>query len=580
MPNDPLLYQALLTEKLRLITADPNEWQGFVRSLSRHYKYSFEDALLIYAQLPNASACAAMSVWNKMGRWVNRGARGIALLDASGKRLKLRYVFDVADTNSREGHLPRTWELTSDTYPAVLETLANAYAVKTEEQDLPAALSAAASVLASDNCNDYLEQLENCLLGSALAELNADDRKQAFIQTVTHSTAAAYLIRGGWEAEAAEYLNACKSCLSLFNTPETAALLGGAACDIAEMGLREIESTVRAEQKKWIRTFAKNGKVRDNGPTVQNPHHERSRKDEPDLQTERRLPTAEPDTGQTAPAEQVRADAPAQPQEPAPPVVSDDAGQRPADAPSAIDPNAGQRTGGADGGEPSRKAGRDRGTESLRPDGVDGADEQHPAQRGGAGADQLDLYLSESFYEPEPELPTVEQQIESIQQAEAENAPALSFSQEQIDAVLTGGSSVQQGKLRIYEQFQKHPSIKENADFLKEEYGIGGASGYAGRPDISYNAKGLYIGGMLWNKEAVFLSWKKVAQRIAVLIADDRYLTPEEKSAYEKYRAEKAGNAPGRITVTVWAIPFILAARNTPSPALTIPCGCMTKPSR
>lgn len=529
MPNKQQTLEQLQRDTLEKMVRDVPAWRGYLRSVSRHYKYPFENILLIHAQRPNAIACAQMQTWNKIGRWVNAGSRGIALLDTSGSRPRLRYVFDVADTNSSQGNPPRLWELSEQDVPAVRETLANTYGAYAADHSFAQILADTAVILAAENLTDYSDQLAACTAGTLLARYSAEDLNRVYTHVVQRSITAVLWERAGIDSTG--LLNDCRQYLPLFSTPETSSLLGAAVCDIAGMGLREIESTVRAAQKQRIRTFAKTPIVTDNGDKESHPTEERSQNHGTDVHETGRVSAARPDAGEPADAGQIRDAAPGVPEGEQAPAVSDDAGQRPADAASDAGAGAGRRDDTESDNTDGTEAGRDREPESPRPDGVDTPDEQHPAGGGGSDFQRPDLLLSEA------------DQKEQIQQAEDEQSSAFVVPQEVIDEVLLDGSGFAKGKLRIYEQFQKNTSTAENAAFLKKEYGIGGRFPIMEDWDLTYDGKGILL-RKNFREPSCKLSWAKAAKRIGELITADRYLTTEEQRQYREYRAEKEAAAP------------------------------------
>ena len=529
MPNKQQTLEQLQRDTLEKMVRDVPAWRGYLRSVSRHYKYPFENILLIHAQRPNAIACAQMQTWNKIGRWVNAGSRGIALLDTSGSRPRPRYVFDVADTNSSQGNPPRLWELTEQDVPAVRETLANTYGADAADHSFAQILADTAVILAAENLTDYSDQLAACAAGTLLARYSAEDLNRVYTHLVQRSITAVLWERAGIDSTG--LLNDCRQYLPMFSTPETSSLLGAAVCDIAGMGLREIESTVRAAQKQRIRTFAKTPIVTDNGDKESHPTEERSQNHGTDVHETGRVSAARPDDGEPADAGQIRDAAPGVPEGEQAPAVSDDAGQRPTDAASDSGAGAGQRDDAESDTTDGTEAGRDREPESPRPDGVDTPDEQHPAGGGGSDFQRPDLLLSEA------------DQKEQIQQAEDEQSSAFVVPQEVIDEVLLDGSGFAKGKLRIYEQFQKNASTAENAAFLKKEYGIGGRFPIMEDWDLTYDGKEILL-RKRFREPSCKLSWAKAAKRIGELITADRYLTTEEQRQYREYRAGKEAAAP------------------------------------
>ena len=261
------------------VTRNPVNWTSFLKTAAWNYKYPFQDQLLIYAQRPDATACAPIEIWNrKLGRWVNRGAKGIALIDDSGSRLSLRHVFDVSDTNSRYNRPPVLWSMQDRYAEAVTETLENSFGDLKNKSDIPAALVSAAFNAVEDNYADYLSDLMYCRENSFLEELDGLNVEVIFKDALRSSVAYMLLVRCGCPADKLFTSEDFQGVVN-FNTIDTISRLGAAASDISEMLLREIEATVKDLQKterKQIRTVAKN----------QSEEHNESRKDERDGEME------------------------------------------------------------------------------------------------------------------------------------------------------------------------------------------------------------------------------------------------------------------------------------------------------
>lgn len=535
----------LYRQSIREITSRPENWTSFLRSACRNYRLPFDELVLIYAQRPDATAVLPIegkNGWNKrFGRWVNRGATGIAVFDREyvhGTRLK--YYFDISDTHeSRFARPVPLWEVQPGQEADVIESLENCFGELESKENLASALLSTAKNAVEDNMQDYLSDLLISREGSFLEELDDLNVEVAYRNALQASVGYIFLTRCGLNADA--YLGREDFAPLLnFNTPETVNAIGVATRDIAEIGLAEISRTVRNLQragKNANRTFAETAKARYAENTERTNQPERSAEHGTDIYQSGRLPSAESGSTGTAAGElgQIRL---------APTFVSEGTPQDSVHESSHLgqadrapdgDRGSGAEPHGADRESDGGAGGRDGGTESPRPDGVGAQDERDPRLGGGSDPQGVNLQLT-LLPTPEEQQNTIE--AEAAAQA-AEKASAFSISQEDIDAVLQDGSGIENGKYRIYEQFQKSLSQSENAAFLKEEYGIGGAYPKiaASRIDEWHDGKGIRIsrGSISSPTASITLSWNKAAKRIAELIQLDRYLSPKEKEHYPAY---------------------------------------------
>ena len=535
----------LYRQSIREITSRPENWTSFLRSACRNYRLPFDELVLIYAQRPDATAVLPIegkNGWNKrFGRWVNRGATGIAVFDREyvhGTRLK--YYFDISDTHeSRFARPVPLWEVQSGQEADVIESLENRFGELESKENLAAALLSTAKNAVEDNMPDYLSDLLISREGSFLEELDDLNVEVAYRNALQASVGYIFLTRCGLNAD--EYLGREDFAPLLnFNTPETVNAIGVATRDIAEIGLAEISRTVRNLQragKNTNRTFAETAKARYAENTERTNQPERSAEHGTDIYQSGRLPSAESGSTGTAAGTlgQIRL---------APTFVSEGTPQDSVHESSHLgqadrapdgDRGSGAEPHGADRERNGGAGGRDGATESPRPDGMGAQDERDPRLGGGNNLPGTHLQLT-LLPTPEEQQNTIE--AEAAAQA-AEKASAFSISQEDIDAVLQDGSGIEDGKYRIYEQFQKSLSQSENAAFLKEEYGIGGAYPKiaASRIDEWHDGKGIRIsrGSISSPTASITLSWNKAAKRIAELIQLDRYLSPKEKEHYPAY---------------------------------------------
>ena len=548
-------YQ-LITELYRrtgiAVAKNPQAWQNFLAAACRNYKCRFDEQLLIYAQRPDAVAVAQLETWNKQfRRWVNKDSKGIAVFDPKGRRNTLKYYFDVSDTH--EGYYGSRpvpiWQMNERYEQAVMERLSDRFG-EMEGSDLASVLMETAKNAVEDNLQDYLSQLKDCTKDSFLEELDDYNVEVIYKRLAANSVAFTLISRCGLDTDGFFDREDFQEIVN-FNTPATINVLGIATSDIAEMTLREISLTIRDVQmaeKTQNRTFAQKTQARYD---IGREQPERSKYNERNhLHQTGRLSYSRPDISDRARASawQIRFDAQGlsgAAQESDLPQPADN-GQ--AERTSAPDRTDGTTTVGASDEAATSRTGRDRGTESESPDAVGRTDEQYSQSGGGSDTDRADLQLDRSYpaeesianeTEVRANLPTVEEQIEMIAEAEDEKSSAFAISQENIDSVLLLGSGFQNGKYRIYRQFQKQEDNKNNIAFLKNEYGIGGGTHYF--PDgtqggQSHDGKGIHIEkhGSYTNPDLI-LSWSKMEKRLRELIKNNRYLNEKEKDHYPEY---------------------------------------------
>ena len=540
-------YQ-LITELYRrteiAVAKNPQTWQNFLAAACRNYKCRFDEQLLIFAQRPDAVAVAQIETWNKQfRRWVNKDSKGIAVFDPKGRRNTLKYYFDVSDTH--EGYYGSRpvpiWQMETRYEQPVMERLSDRFG-ELESTDLASALMETAKNAVEDHLQDYLAQLKDVTADSFLEELDDLNIKVMYQRLAVNSVAFMLVSRCGLDT--GEYFDREDfQDIVNFNTPATINALGIATSDIAEMALREISQTIRDVQvaeKTQFRTFAQETQSsydRSRKQPERSDHH-----GEHHIYPSGGLSYSRPDITDRArtSAWQIRIDAPglsgaAQESDLSQP--SDTGQAERASVPDGTDSTP--EAGTSDEAAVSR-AGRDGGTERESTDAVGGNDEQHSQSGGGADPERADLPLSTANEEEViANLPTVEEQIEQIAEAEDEKSSAFSVSQEDIDSVLVRGSGFENGKYRIYRQFQKHEDKKANIDFLKNEYGTGG--GTHSYPDGTqggtwHDSKGIGIEKHgSYTKPDLVLSWSKVEKRIRELIQNDRYFNAKEKDHYPEF---------------------------------------------
>ena len=514
MPNKTQEYLNLAQQTAKELTRYWENWSDYLTTASRLYKYSFADQLMIYAQRPDATACADFDIWNnRMNRYVRRGAKGIALLDESSGFPRLHYVFDVSDTgvrrNSRD---PEVWQYNDDLKQPVSQMLSKTYGISGER--VSQQLADVAGKLVADYWDNNGEDIRAIVDGSLLMDYDEAGVEMQFKSAAAISVTYTLLERCGIEP-AGWFDKDDFQAIYNFSTPDSVYALGAAVSDMSREVLRNIERTV----KTTIR--------RRNAERSQYEYEQQGR----DLLDHRGLPAPEPNP-EPAPeaAGQVRQAAPDVPERPSPGAVQHDAPERePVPAPDG---------GGADGREPDAA---DHGAaseaepgprQSAEPTDVGAAHEQPESTGRGTGADGADLQLS--FLDAV--LPTEVQQIEKIDRAESEKTPsAFVLSQAEIENELRRhGSGFMGGKQRIMALYQTQPDRNLRAKALAKEYGVGGHSHDfldGSRGFVNHDWKGLEFERYPDHQKTI-LKWAQVEKYIDLMIQSDRYLTDREKEHY------------------------------------------------
>ena len=524
MPTKAELYAQMADKVATQLTGSWQEWAGFLTTASRLYKYPFHEQLMIYAQRPDATACAEYDLWNeKMGRYVRRGSKGIALVDDSGDRPRLRYVFDISDTGTREhSRTPWLWQLEERHLDSVQAMLERTYDVS--GNDLAGQLTEVAGKLAEEYWTEHQQDFFYIVDGSFLEEYDEYNIGVQFKAAATVSITYALMSRCGLEPE--RYFDH-EDFMAIFdfNTPSTIGALGTAVSQINQQVLRQIGVTVRNAEREA--------------------NQERSKQDEQshDLHPERRLsdsrPEAEPAAGETP--GQVRKDEENLPEgTPSHPLQPDVAEREAVPAPSGDRRDRPEQTG-ADDAPAGEGSGSHRGTESQRSHEVGGADEhlQSPS-RGNpdGGAYQqltLNLFLSEA------------EQIQSIDEAEnvAHTSSAFSFAQNDIDHVLRLGGNTDRQRERVVAAFEKQKTTAEIAEILKTLYhggnGLGSVSAW-------YAEDGIHLShgkSVRYDRSAQVISWESAAKRIGELLESGQFASNVEL-------AEAAGYERSLLSEKLW----------------------------
>ena len=517
MPSKTEEYLALAQQTAKELTRYWENWTDYLTTASRLYKYSFADQLMIYAQRPDATACASFDIWNnRMNRYVRRGSKGIALLDQSSSVPRLHYVFDVSDTgvrrNSRD---PEVWQLGPDLVQPVSEMIAREYGVCHERlsQQISDLTGKLVDSYWDNNSGDILDIVD----GSFLIDYDEAGQEFQFKSAAAISILYTVLERCGLEPDGHFDRDDFQAIFS-FSTPAAVYALGTAVSECSRDVLRNIERTVKT--------------------TIRRRNVERSQyeyeQQERDLLDRRGLPAPEPDP-EPAPeaAGQVRQTAPDLPDEASPGAVQFDApvGDS-ASAPVGSGTDRREPDAADHGAASETEPASEQGTAS---DGVGAAHEQSESTGRGTGAERTDLQLS--FFDAH--IPTEAKQIESIDQAESEKSPsAFVLSQAEIENALRRGSNVEGSKLRIWKIYQLQPDRKLRAKALAKEYapyGPGGSShtyldGSSGWLD--HDSKGLTFEHYP-DHQKVLLRWDRVEKYIDLMIQSNRYLSDKERRAID-----------------------------------------------
>ena len=524
MPTKAELYAQMADKVATQLTGSWQEWAGFLTTASRLYKYPFHEQLMIYAQRPDATACAEYDLWNeKMGRYVRRGSKGIALVDDSGNRPRLRYVFDISDTGTREhSRTPWLWQLEERHLDSVQAMLERTYDVSGD--DLAGQLTEVAGKLAEEYWTEHQQDFFYIVDGSFLEEYDEYNIGVQFKAAATVSITYALMSRCGLEPE--RYFDH-EDFMAIFdfNTPATIGALGTAVSQINQQVLRQIGVTVRNAEREA--------------------NQERSKQDEQshDLYPERRLsdsrPEVEPAAGETP--GQVRQDEENLPEgTPSHPLQPDVAEREAVPAPSGDRRDRPEQTG-ADDAPAGEGSGSHRGTESQRSHEVGGADEHLQSTGRGdsdGGAYQqltLNLFLSEA------------EQIQSIDEAEnvAHTSSAFSFAQNDIDHVLRLGGNTDRQRERVVAAFEKQKTTAEIAEILKTLYhggnGLGSVSAW-------YAEDGIHLShgkSVRYDRSAQVISWESAAERIGELLESGQFASNVEL-------AEAAGYERSLLATKFW----------------------------
>lgn len=525
------LYDQIIVD----VTKDVRAWQSFLRTACRNYKLRFDEQLLLFAQRPDATAVLEIERWNTaFGRWVNRGAKGIAVFeDSTGESQRLKYYFDIADTHGTEQsrEVP-VWKMSEEYQSNVAEALKNAFGTSTDSDDLRIVIKESVVNAVDDNIDDYIYGFVKSGTGSEIDYISTDEAEEIYKRLVKNSVVYMISERLGADSGLTE---SDFDGIEYFSTHELLNSIGYATSDIAKMGLGVVAKTVRAIEKENQQAIMPDNNISYNSERSSNYernhlHNAGRLSDSGSIITgtaggnTRQMGTDEKGISEAAPQDNV--------------LQSDD--ELSVNTVPRRNGTESAQTGGRADQRDVGKTGADRRAESERYDEMGSADEQSQARssRDSYSADNNERL---SNYKP---LPSIEEQTAFIEEFKAEVAKASAFSipNEIINDHLANGSGFRDGKYRIYEQFRKSLSQKENADFLKNEYGIGGGTHAGGVSGYYYdhNAKGICISkGFADNATRINLNWLEVAKRIQLLINNDRYLNEKEKEHYAQWLNER-----------------------------------------
>ena len=535
------------------ITSHPETFMEFLCTAANNYKYSFRDQMLIFAQKPNATACAEIDVWNKLGRYVNRGTKGIALLVDRNIPYRLRHVFDISDTNSYYGNEVRLWEMKPEYESAVCEALQNSFGDVQNSNGFTDVLLGVADLAVTDNFTDYSEQLKSVKYGSFLEELDDLNTELYLKGLLTNSVQYMVLTRCGYNAEeyfdVEDFRDICN-----FNTIDALNVLGCAGSDISEMVLQEVAETVKAaerESKKQKRTFANPNKTEDNIP--ENKTYEGSIEHGVDLQTGGRLSSPEYEGAGESQDREIWDAASHISKEPSENDAVGASTERETKRASRTDRPSGKRDDGEADNRNGESAGRERSAESERPDEVGSDDEQHQGVGGGNRAQGDRLQLSGHDYDAPREIPYY-------------------YGPDEKTELLRNCTALKDHREEIATFFAEHTDRKERGNFIKSFFDNsyvehildnGERVGYRAYDDLITVWKGSYLS----RESEDFISWERIADKIHGLILLHEWLGPDEQflpsvagqiSIIEQANAEKNN----KFTLPQEAIDYVLCGGN------------------
>ncbi len=540
MPSKLQSITQLYKDTLKDISNSSENWASFLITASNNYKYSFDEQILIFAQKPDAIACADIDTWNaKVKRWVNKGAKGIALLDEVSGYNKLRYVFDVSDTHNYRGTKLNLWKVDKKYDEEIIETLEANFGDLENKIDLAEAIISASYNSVEDNLQDYLDSLISSKNNSFLEELDDFNIEVKFRSILSNSVAYMTMQRCGINPFDYFSLDDFREIID-FNTIDTLAYLGTATSDIAEKSLREIHKTIKdlqLKERNKNRTFADKENLDD---TIINKGNERSVSYESRIQSNRRLPNTEFNSGgneRESNSGQILSDEIKLSERKQKRFIYGFKNEKRTFKTSIRYTNRGNKEGRNNYEGNVGKREYNRGIEKTGSNEMGSNNEQFETFSRGDSDSGTDLQLN-FFLDSYVQLPSVDEQINNIQaQAEVENTPAFSFTQEMIDKAIQGGTGTSGGKFRIYKVYQELHTKKERIDFIKKEFNYFGTNGTRGLDGIwvEYSpGKGLTLSKSYSDAKKV-INWATLDKRIDELIKIDRYFVDNEKQEYQEW---------------------------------------------
>lgn len=519
----------LYSETLSDISRSSENWTSFLLSASANYKYGFQDQVLIFVQRPDATACADIETWNKkVKRWVNKGAKGIALLNEENGRTTLRHVFDVSDTHNYYGTKLNLWKVENKYKEEIIESLEAGFGTLENKTSLAEAIISASYNSVEDNLPDYLSDLINSKEDSLLEEFDDFGIEVKFRRILSNSVAFMTMNRCGINPfdyfEMEDFID-----IYDFNTIDTISRIGAATSDIAETNLREIHNTIKElkiNEKNINRTFVETEIIKDNIEK----ESERSEDYGNNIQTSRRLSNSEFNVGgkeRESISRQILSNEVTLSKGTQKRVIHGFNDEKQANRTFSRNTRNSDKKIKSNNTRIDDERTNNRRIERERPNDLGSNDVQHQEFSRGDNLSRDNLQLN---------LISEEEQKKVIADMSENDIPAnFVFTQEMIDLTLQEGSHFSEGKFRIYRQMTTSLSSKENAEFLKHEYGIGGASSAYRDSEIGidYDAKGIRLHlGYGENRPEKLLSWSEVEKRIKQLIMSDRYLNQKEFDEY------------------------------------------------
>ena len=568
MTNKLQQIKDLSFETSKEITSTPEKWLEFLDTASNNYKYSFQDQVLIYAQRPDATACADINTWNtRLHRWIQKGAKGIALITNDGTSNSLRHVFDISDTYDKFGRNVFIWKNNHKLDNEIIEDLENKFGTLEIKDDLAQAIFSTASNLVEDNIQDYLKEIQDIKYDNFLEDLTDSDIQVSFKNLITNSVT--YMMLKRCDIDPSKYYDRNNfSDISNFNSIETISRIGAATSEIAEVGLREIESTIinlQISAKNKIYTFDKNKNQNYNKDNIKE-NIEKNNKEViengDNLSQRGRLYDSGSNNREGAKSDfdqvwQRQIEVYQGEQERSLHRTNDET--NPITTLEGDTRNSSEESF-TDSQGTSREEQSKRGIESQKPNSLGTGNEQLQESSRGDSLQrdniqlnqQINLFDNNKTEDEQKEVidyletikPIQDEELNNVEEpeatttiAEVENTPAifnannqLSISQEEIDNIVREGGNIEESKFRIYEHLTNPFNGEKGSEYLKREYGIGGYTN--GDRWVNFDSRGIEIRE---NDNSILLNWNKVASMVNQMIKNDTYFTPEEALEYIKH---------------------------------------------